>query len=145
MNPKQTGKLGEDIACDYLKNKGYKILERNFEMKVSRFFKSEIDIIAKKDNVIHFIEVKTLKKMVGGCASNPDWFVCGSPPATDFFPPERRVNFKKKQKLMKAAQMWLTKNKLPLDIKWQIDIISVIINSETQKSQISHFENIITF
>ena len=125
MNTKQTGKLGEDIACDYLKNKGYKILARNFETKISRFLKSEIDIIAKKQGIIHFIEVKTLKK--GGLSS--------------FFLPEAKVNFKKKRKLIKTSELWLSKNKIPLDSPWQIDIISIKIPFALDKVKINHFEN----
>ncbi|MEN4759741.1 YraN family protein [Chryseobacterium sp. C39-AII1] len=47
------GKKAEDLAVDYLKKNGYKILVRNF-----RFQKAEIDIIAEKDNLIIVIEVK---------------------------------------------------------------------------------------
>lgn len=53
---KEVGKLGEDLATKYLENKGYKILERNFEAR-----QGEIDIIAldlKKEELV-FIEVKT--------------------------------------------------------------------------------------
>ncbi len=54
MSNKLKGKSGEDIAVEFLSKKGFKILARNF--RYSRY--SEIDIIAKKDNVIYFIEVK---------------------------------------------------------------------------------------
>lgn len=50
----EIGKLGEDIAVNYLKQKGYKILDRNFECR-----QGEIDIIATDKNEIVFIEVKT--------------------------------------------------------------------------------------
>lgn len=49
-----TAVLGENAACSYLSKKGYKILERNFRKSYG-----EIDIIAKKDNILIFIEVKT--------------------------------------------------------------------------------------
>ncbi len=49
-----TGRAGEDQAADYLTQHGYRILERNWRKKIG-----EIDIIAKKDNVIYFFEVKT--------------------------------------------------------------------------------------
>ena len=48
------GKLGEDIAVNYLKNCGFEILDRNFAIKAA-----EIDIIAYKDNIVNFIEVKS--------------------------------------------------------------------------------------
>lgn len=54
MNRQQLGKLGEDIAQKYLEQKGYRILCRNFRYKTG-----EIDIIASKGAVLHFIEVKT--------------------------------------------------------------------------------------
>jgi len=57
---KKIGKLGEDIGVKYLKNKGYKILDRNFEKRVVSMKFGEIDIIAKKDKTIIFCEVKTL-------------------------------------------------------------------------------------
>ena len=50
----EIGKLGEDIAVNYLKQKGYKILDRNFESR-----QGEIDIIALDKKEIVFIEVKT--------------------------------------------------------------------------------------
>jgi len=46
------GRLGEDIATGYLKNRGFHIITRNYRKKWG-----EIDIIAKKDNVLHFVEV----------------------------------------------------------------------------------------
>lgn len=47
------GILGEDKACKFLKKQGFEILKRNFHSKFG-----EIDIIAKKDEILHFIEVK---------------------------------------------------------------------------------------
>ena len=55
MTNKIIGKYGEDLACDFLTKKGFEIIERNF-----RFSKmAEIDIIAVKKSVLHFVEVKT--------------------------------------------------------------------------------------
>lgn len=126
MNSRKTGELGEEIAVEYLKNKGYQILERNFQRKVSRFLKSEIDIIAKKDDTICFVEVKALKGSQG-------------------FLPEEKVDFQKKRKLIRTAESWLEKNHIPLEgTKWQIDVISIEINSRLKKTKISHFENAVS-
>lgn len=50
----ETGDLGEEIACGFIAEKGYQILERNW-----RFKHWEVDIIASKNHKLHFIEVKT--------------------------------------------------------------------------------------
>jgi putative endonuclease len=55
INTKTIGQLCENIACDFLIEKGYKILHRNFYAK--KF--GEIDIIAFKDDIYHFVEVKS--------------------------------------------------------------------------------------
>ena len=58
------GQVGEEIAANWLMNNGYRILDRNWKLKNSY----ELDIIAFKDNLIHFIEVKTRDRSSG---SNP--------------------------------------------------------------------------
>ncbi len=56
MNTRNIGNKAEDKACEYLIQKNYKIVKRNFYTKFG-----EIDIIAYKDEVFHFIEVKSGK------------------------------------------------------------------------------------
>lgn len=53
MNKRRAGALGEDLACAYLKGRGYRILERNYTRPTG-----EIDIIARDGETIAFIEVK---------------------------------------------------------------------------------------
>lgn len=48
------GLKGEDLACDYLKNLGYKIIERNYRIRGG-----EIDIVCREGNILVFVEVKT--------------------------------------------------------------------------------------
>lgn len=54
INKRSIGTYGEDLACDYLKNKGYIILDRNFHSR-----RGELDIIAKCKNILVFVEVKS--------------------------------------------------------------------------------------
>lgn len=75
----ELGKLGEQLAGEYLAERGYSILHRNW-----RYGRYELDIIALKGRVLHFVEVKTR-------ASNVDDF------------PEENVNRKKIRHLLKAA------------------------------------------
>lgn len=125
MNSKQTGIWGEKIAENYLKKKGYQILGKNFSTNFSSGpQRGEIDIIAKKENIITFIEVKTLGQAQG-----------------EFFRPEDKVNFWKQRKIIKAAEFWLMKKKIPLDSKWQIDVMAVKIDSDSKLAKIQHFKN----
>ena len=126
MNSRKIGVLGEKIAIRYLQNKGYQVLDRNFIFRIPGFpQKGEIDIIAKKGDTIFFIEAKTIQQREG-----------------NFFKPEDKVNLKKQKKLGKTAQSWLMKKNLSLDSKWQIDILSIIINLKDKKAKIRHFQNI---
>ena len=122
MTSKKLGIFGEKLALNYLKKKGYQILDKNYSPKWSVL--GEIDIIAKKNNIISFVEVKTLNK------------------SSSFFP-EDKVNFLKQRKLIKLSQSWLVQNKIPLNSEWQIDIISIKIDLKNKKATIRHFENAI--
>lgn len=81
------GMLGENLACEYLEQQGYKILARNF--RCHRY--GEIDIVAGKDNSISFIEVKARSSLYYGR-------------------PEAAVTWAKKQKIMRCAQYFLQLN-----------------------------------
>lgn len=125
MNYKASvGKSGEQIAADYLKNQGYAVLDRNFKIKYPKGpWRGEIDLVAKKKGIIHFIEVKTNE--IGLIASA--------------FPPENRVGAGKRRRLIQTARMWLSLHKIPQNSKWQIDIIAVYGNNPYS---IRFFENI---
>ena len=94
------GKLGEDLATEYLRKKGYKIIERNFRKGYG-----ELDIIATDSNVLVCVEVKT--RTVG-----VDKFGKGV----------ESVNIYKQQKLLRAVKMYLLKKPKMLNFKPQIDV-----------------------
>lgn len=132
MNARELGGRGESIACEYLVKNGYKILGRNYRVKFG-----EIDIIAckklklfaKDDKTIHFIEVKT---------------VAGSPSVNSeqVFFPEDKVNYKKKKKLVRLAEIWLIKNGFLQNYPCQIDVIGIVAREVRGESEICHFENV---
>jgi len=132
MDTKKLGDFGEEVACRYLEKKGYKILDRNFVKNWDYRKKGEIDIIVKKGDIISFVEVKT-------AAFSGGFLVRGR--ASDGFFPEDRVDFKKQRKLRQLAEKWLVKNKLALDSKWQIDVVSIKIDFDSKKAKIRHLEN----
>jgi putative endonuclease len=128
MDSKIIGQVGEKVAVNFLEKKGFEILDRNYKFQIPGSpQKAEIDIIAKKNGLISFIEVK---------ASLKQGF-------SEIFAPEDRVNFWKRKKIKSAAESWLNKNKIPLDSKWQINVIAVVIDAETRKASIKLFKNIV--
>ena len=100
------GKNGEQLAEVYLIEKGYKILHRNW-----RFYNYEIDIVAEKNEIPHFIEVKTRSSWQYGT-------------------PEEAVNRKKIQDLLKAANGFL--NQYPKYVDFRIDILSITKHPEKE-------------
>jgi len=113
----KTGKIGENIAQEYLKKQGYKILERNFKTKYA-----EIDLVAKQKNEIIFVEVRTKRGL-------------------DFGSPEDSLNQRKLRKLWFNAQGYINW------IKWRgpyrIDAICIVLNPDNTINRLNHYSNII--
>ncbi|MEI7596952.1 MAG: YraN family protein [Bacteroidota bacterium] len=106
-----TGNLGEELAADYLKTQGYKIISRNW-----RFGKNEIDIIAKLGEILVIAEVKTR--------------------TSNFIEdPELSVDRKKQKFLIKAADAFVVNNNLNVEVRF--DIITIIIFDDVNH-QINH-------
>lgn len=101
-NNQYKGTLGENIATNYLVENGFVILERNW-----RYKHCEVDIICQKNNILHFVEVKTRF-------------------SNQFGNPEESINEKKMNALKKAAEEYLSQNQ-----KWnflQFDVIAIKLN-----------------
>lgn len=109
----ELGELGEDLAVEELEKNGYEIVERNW-----RYKKAEIDIIARKNEVLAIVEVKT---------RSSDYF--GDP--QDF------VNTKKIKMLVEAVNEYV--NSKDLDVEVRFDIIAIIINEN--KLTLEHLED----
>lgn len=118
------GDLGERLASKFLRNNGYAVLEVNYQKRIG-----EIDVIAKKEKAIHFIEVKTRTES----SSNM------------FGLPQEAVSFQKKKKLIRTALFYLAEHKLSDDAIWQIDVIAITINRDKTKAKINHIENAVSY
>jgi len=131
MNSKAIGVTGEQIAENFLKQKGYRILDKNYAISFgNRLTRAEIDLVAQEKETIVFVEVKTIRQ-----TNNQDIFA--------FFP-GYKVNWQKQQKIIRAGQTWLTKHKIPLDKPWRIDLLIVRINTEQDLPEIHHFLNVVS-
>ena len=115
---KETGRLGEETACRFLENLGWKILEKNFHY--SRF--AEIDIIAKDKDTIVFVEVKTRT-------------------TTNYGHPFEAVNHSKLLNIFKAGLAYLKTTKEPYR-RYRIDIISVLGKTGSENPKIEHLKDI---
>ena len=109
------GNIGEDFAAEYLEKNGYTIVKRNFNTKFG-----EIDIIAKKDNIIAFVEVK----------SRAD---------DSLFSPREAVTPSKQRKICKAALLYSMANKF--SERPRFDVFEVIYGK--YDLEIKSFEHII--
>jgi putative endonuclease len=105
---KQLGKQGEDLAVQFLKQKGFTILHRNW-----RHAQYEIDLIALHNQMLHFVEVKLRSSQMFGM-------------------PEENVNKKKMGYLFKAADEFLFRNKQYRHISFDILSIHAIPGRKTQ-------------
>ncbi len=117
MANKLTGNYGEELACEYLKKLGFKILERNYRIRGG-----EIDIVCKDGDTLVFVEVKTRY-------------------SHDFGPPVESMTPWKIKALLKTAQFYVLK------IKWgwkeyRLDFISVDFAEDPQKPKIELIKNI---
>lgn len=121
------GKLGEDLAVNFLKNRGYRILARNF--KTSRF--GEIDIVAQEKSgflnlgqkgQLVFVEVKTKS-------------------SDQFGLPEEEFTFYKKQHLRRAIQDYFWTKKIETN-NWRIDLIAVDFTENEENPEIRHYQGV---
>lgn len=108
------GKLGEEIAQRFLEKKGYKILGRNLRLKNL----GEIDVLAEKNGVLNFVEVKSLFNQ-------------------NYFLPEFKFNKQKRNKIERLARFFCLK------LNKENYIISLIaISFKKNKAKIRYYENI---
>jgi putative endonuclease len=110
----KTGELGENIVCQYLSKLGFDILERNYTRKWG-----EIDVIAYKDRVLHFVEVKSV---------------------TTFMRPEEQMTAWKQRKLMTTIELYVNSRATG---DWQFDVACVYLDMKLRKARVKLLENII--
>lgn len=111
---KRLGDFGEELAARYLAEKGYQILARKF-----RFARGEVDLVADKDGVLIFVEVKTATT---GCMGQPKTW----------------VNARKQQQIALVAQKYLSAHNIQ-DRPCRFDVIGITRNRDN--FEIEHIEN----
>ncbi len=121
----QTGKIGENIAKEYLKKKGYKILAQNFKTKYA-----EIDLLARRNfgeggvkrEVLVFVEVRTKRGEMFGS-------------------PEETIDQRKLKQVHFAARIYCAMKKWTGSCR--IDTVCIVLGENNVAKKINHYENII--
>lgn len=98
----ELGKQGEQLALEYLLNKGFDLLDKNF-----RYLKAEVDLIVKQNDLVILVEVKTRSSVYFGR-------------------PEEAVSLAKQKLMIEAADYYINSNNLSNEVRF--DVISIIIN-----------------
>lgn len=121
----RTGEIGEHLACRYLKNKGFEVVERNYTRKWG-----EIDVVAKSGKTVHFIEVKS---KVGKFSEEAD--------RLDLYRPEDNMHAWKLKRLTRTIQTYLAEHDEIGD--WQFDLMLVWLSSDLKEAKVKYIEDII--
>ncbi len=123
------GDIGEEKAAEFLEKKGYRILDRNYRLKTG-----EIDIVAakikgllgRKIETIVFVEVKTIK---------------GEGTKFQFSLASQNVHYRKRQRLVSTAKIYLSQKRISPEICWRIDVAIVAIDPQSGAAKIDYLEN----
>lgn len=111
-----TGKRGEQLAATYLRQRGYAIVQMNW-----RCPQGEIDIIARRDGELVFVEVRSRR-----AASTETAF--------------ESVSARKRERLVRAVHAYLNAHHLPTDSGWRVDVIAVALSAPSAE-RIAHVED----
>lgn len=124
----EIGEMGETIISKWLENKGFFILERNYRKKWG-----ELDIVAKKDEIIHFVEVKTVKRRSYNGVFEQE---------IHNYRPEDNMHPWKTKRLSRVIQTYLLEGDKNNNL-WQFDLVCVFLDPEKKVAKIRFMENII--
>jgi putative endonuclease len=120
MNNRKTGNKGEQIAADFLANKGYEILERNYHNKWG-----EVDIVSrcrvKGENYVVFVEVKTKTDEIYG-------------------EPWEMINKHKLKQITQMGHLWCMENHYHGLLR--IDVVGVWLDMSGEVMRVAHWENV---
>jgi putative endonuclease len=128
MKSSNIGKTGEDIACRYLKQKGHRIVDRNFRMKFG-----EIDVVSEKDRTVYFTEVKTFSGQGAGPKS-----------VGMSHRPEENVDVWKIKKLSRVVQVYLSEKYRNPDTEWEFLVVAIVLDIEKKTAHVKVIQDVLS-
>lgn len=124
-NSQKIGQIGEDVACKFLMKQGFSVLDRNYTKKWG-----EIDIIAQKEDILYFIEVKS--KSVSDLN-----FI-----SLETNRPEDNMHPWKLKRLSRVIETYLISKRLG-NTRWQFDLLVIYLDIDKRMARVKRMENII--
>jgi len=124
---KEVGRLGEEVAAQFLEKKGFKILERNYRKPWG-----EIDIIAEKGDIVRFIEVKAVSR---------ERLPRDVSRETSDYRPEEMVHPAKLAKVTRTAELYMNSKRDTRE--FQIDVVGVFLDMKTRQARCRLFEQVL--
>ena len=125
----KTGEMGENIAVRFLVKQGFTILDRNYTKKWG-----ELDIVAQKDNKLHFVEVKSVSR---------ETLTNVTPETLDQYHPEDNMHPWKLKRLARTIQTYLLSQKVLEEKEWQVDLVVVFLALKDKKARVKMVSDII--
>jgi len=125
LHKRAKGNIGENIACGFIIGKGFHILDRNYLKKWG-----ELDIVAEKDKMIHFFEVKSV---IGDFSE--EYF--------DTHRPEDNVDGWKVKHLRRIIETYLEEKGEGLETPFRFHVLCVFLNMNTHRAHVKWLENLI--
>ncbi len=135
------GNLGEDIACQFLVERGFIIKDRNYLKKYG-----EIDIVAEKDKLLHFIEVKSVSRLEKSRRSLGARHKNNIQDGRSGYSPEENLHPWKLKRLARTIESYLLDKKKNvkggLNSDWQFDAIVVFLYANEKTAEVKFLQNI---
>ena len=140
------GEIGETCACEYLEKNGYGVLDRNYSRKWG-----ELDIVAKKGKKLHFIEVKSVSRVISDSRDSviretpvvEPSSLRGGREQNDSYRGEDNMHAWKLKRLGRAVQSYLLEKDISDDVEWQFDVVTVYIDVSKRISRVFLLEDIV--
>jgi len=126
------GKLGEDVACEFLEGRGYRIRERNY---LKRW--GEIDIVGERSGELFFFEVKTVSDKIPEVERKKI-----SRENYDTYKPEYNVGPEKIKRLSRVIGTYLAEKNMS-DRPWSFAVLSVLLNIKDRVARVKFLKDIV--
>ena len=119
---RELGDLGEEIACRYLSERGFTVLERNYWKPWG-----ELDIVASASGGLTFFEVKTVSREIGSRVT---------------VEPEDNLHPEKLKRLGRAVQSYLWERKVGDDTPWSLEALCVFLDMEGKTAKVQRIKDL---